>query len=34
MVTAIDRILKRDLGRWRSDVYDRLAHFGYRFDSY
>ena len=30
----IDRILKIEHGRWLSLSYDRLRHFGYRFDSY
>jgi hypothetical protein len=31
---AIDRILKIENGRWLSRSYDRLRHFGYRFDTY
>ncbi len=30
----IDRILKNENGRWLSLSYDRLRHFGYRFDTY
>jgi hypothetical protein len=30
----IDRLLKNENGRWLSLSYDRLRHFGYRFDTY
>jgi hypothetical protein len=30
----IERVLKNELGRWVSFSYDRLARFGYRFDSF
>jgi hypothetical protein len=30
----IDQILKNDHGRWVMFSYDRLRHFGYRFDSF
>ena len=30
----IDRILKNHQGRWLSASYDRLRHFGYRFDTF
>jgi hypothetical protein len=34
LVREIDRILKNEHGRWVDFSYDRLARFGYQFDTY